>query len=467
MDLRSFTRKTLVDFLGLTVLLIASPWLVWRFVVQKKNRRGGSQKLFGTAPKNKVAGSKNSGPRIWLQAVSVGEVHLLVPIVKELQSAYPDAQFFLSTSTETGFDRARELFADEHEVFFWPWDFSWAINCVMRRISPDLVLLIELELWPNFVHIASERSVPVAVVNGRLSESSARGYARFGWLLQSTFESLSLVAAQNETYASRFLSLGCRKDRVHVSGNIKYDGVETNRENPKTRRVREIASRCGLTPQHKIFLAGSTQIEDETAAVDAYLKIGQAFENLRLVIVPRHPSRIKEIEHLVRDRGLTAVFRSALQPRSESELKPESKLDPLPTGDAKSVIVVDVIGELSGWWGLADVAFVGGSMGSRGGQNMIEPAALGVPVCFGPNTRNFRSTVEGLLAENAAVVVSDSDQLASFLQQMLSQDTIAVELGSRAQHHVVRNQGAVAKTVRLLDELLPTVTPAKNIEDAA
>jgi 3-deoxy-D-manno-octulosonic-acid transferase len=438
----------LFNGIWLLIMAIAMPWLAWRFVFQNKNRRGWAQKLFGLVPVRTVTQDAASEEvRIWLQAVSVGEVHLLIPIVRGLLRRHPNAKLFISTTTETGFDRASELFGDQHSVFFWPSDFSWAVHRAFDRIRPDAVVLIELELWPNFIDIAKARCVEVIVANGRLSESSFRGYHRLRWLLQPTFGSLSIVGAQNEIYAQRFVSLGCPAENVCVTGNIKYDGVETERDNPKTNQVRIVAKSFGCDSAHRIFLAGSTQIEDEVAAVEAYLQTRESMPELRLVIVPRHPFRKREIESLLRSNRLTPIF------RSETISKPTLAEHHLI--DADSVIVVDVIGELSGWWGLAAVAFVGGSMGSRGGQNMIEPAAFGVPVCFGPNTKNFRSTVSGLLAEGGAVVVQNSNELARFLASVLSDNAMATGIGQKAQKHVLQHQGATERTLDLLEKAIP------------
>ena len=223
---------------------------------------------------------------------------------------------------------------------------------MIRRIAPDLLVLAELELWPNLIHLSREAGLPVVVANGRLSQNSHHNYRRFGFLTRSMFQKLCCVGAQDQISADRFVDLGCSPERVAVTGNLKYDAIETNRNNPKSSACRCIARDFRINDNDRILIAGSTQIEDEKAAVDAWKILRSKYADLKLVVVPRHPDRIAEIESVLSERGIAANRRSK---HREPAI-------------ASDVLIVDVIGELSGWWGLADVAFVGGSMGSRGGQ---------------------------------------------------------------------------------------------------
>jgi len=428
LSLRQHIRTLLLDCLWLVIFLVSSPWLVWRMLFKGKNRRGWKQKFFGLAP----VPAKSGNRKVWLHAVSVGEVHVLQTLIEELQKHDNSLQLFISTTTETGFDRATDLFAAKHSVFFFPFDFSWAIKNVIKRIEPELLVLAELELWPNLIHIAADKGLPVMVANGRLSENSFRNYKRLRWFTTPMFGKLSEIAVQDQTYAKRFVDLGADPESVTVTGNLKYDSIETNRSNPKTENCRQIAKRIGFESDSQVFVAGSTQIEDEQAAVQAWISLRSSFPNLKLILVPRHPQRAGEAISLLQQHGFTANLRS-----TNSTVESD-------------VLIVDVIGELSGWWGLADVAFVGGSMGSRGGQNMIEPAAFGVPVCFGPNTVNFKTTVDGLLECEAAKVVHNAAELAAFATEMLSTDASRQSIGKRAQAFVLQNRGAVGQTAGLV-----------------
>ena len=230
-----------------------------------------------------------------------------------------------------------------------------------------------------------------------------------------------------------------------MTGNLKYDAIETNRTNPKSVACRAIAREFGISDSDQILIAGSTQIEDEQVAVDAWLELRKTIANLKLIIVPRHPDRITEIEKLLSNKGLNANRRSQHGSGvSDSD-----------------ILIVDVIGELSGWWALADVAFVGGSMGSRGGQNMIEPAAYGIPVCFGPNTSNFRSTGDGMLSADGAKIVHDADDLVRFASTMFNDEFKSSAIGSRAQEFVLQSRGAVDHTVKLIAKSLSVPVIAK------
>lgn len=438
-----------LNLIYICFLTLASPWLLWRYLASGKNRRGWTHKLFGSVK------TRDSNARcIWLHAVSVGEVNLLTPILDRLLSDRPDLDIVISTTTETGFDLAQKKFA-EHYVFFCPMDFTWGIKRVLKRLRPDLLVLAELELWPNLIRTTRKSGVPVAVVNARLSESSFNGYQKLGWLIGPTIRQLSLVAAQNQTYAQRFLELGCDPSNLVITGSVKFDGVQTDRRNPRTVKLAELA---GLTPDDQVFVAGSTQLEEDLLAADVYLRLAESFPKMRLVLVPRHPERCAALLQQLRQRGIPTVQRSLL----ESKRKDDSNGRDGSPGDnqLKPVLVVDVIGELGAWWGRADAAYVGGSMGRRGGQNMIEPAAYGVPVSFGPNTENFRDIVAELLTSGAAVVVDDGKQLTTFVKQAFSSPHWATTIGQSAQNVVLNHVGASQRTADCLCGLIP-----KNPDD--
>jgi 3-deoxy-D-manno-octulosonic-acid transferase len=455
-----------------TALIISSPWLAWRFLRYGKNRRGWSQKLWGRVPlgvanKSRIGsdddrnleaaiGEEEGRESIWLHAVSVGEVNLLAPIIERLKRDLPDATLSLSTSTETGYDLACNKYIDI-TIFFFPYDFTWAVNEVLRRIRPSLIVLAELEIWPNLISIASRYrlsdqtnaadnqgggGIPIAVVNGRLSESSFRGYRRLIWPVKSSFQKLALVAVQDEIYAERFRQLGCDPQRVVVTGSVKFDGIRTHRANEQSQRFRQLFDvRQGET----VFLAGSTQLEEDLLAAQTFLTLIDRYPNLRLILAPRHPERCDELEHQLKEFGLTVVRRS--------KMHLESTPNPF-EAHRQAILMIDVIGELGGWWGVADIAYVGGSMGKRGGQNMIEPAAYGIPVSFGPNTKNFQMIVSQLLAAHGAQVVSNQQELTQFVERCLSDRPWAHQLGQNAQIEVLKHQGASDRTIGLLKTLL-------------
>jgi 3-deoxy-D-manno-octulosonic-acid transferase len=415
----------------LALIALASPWLLYAAITKGKYREGWSKRLLGRVPR------RTSNRRcVWLHAVSVGEVNLIQTLLARIESEYPDCDVVISTTTATGYALAKKRYAPR-SVFYAPLDFSWAVRNAISRIRPDVLLLTELEVWPNWIRAAQRSGVQVAVVNGRLGDKSFRGYSRLRWLLHSTFARLDLVVAQNEQYAERFRAMGSDADRVHVSGSLKFDGAPSDRHNAVTQRLAALA---GITSDDLVFLAGSTQAPEESLAVDAFETRAAVFPNLRLLIVPRHPERFAEVAQMLDRRGVRWQRRSDLEQRG-ADLQAR-------------ILLVDVVGELGAWWGTAKIAYVGGSMGSRGGQNMIEPAAYGAAVSFGPNTWNFRDVVTLLQEHDAAVVVHSGSELTRFVGRCLADADYADDLGQRAAQVVRSQQGATEQTMALLRTLL-------------
>lgn len=486
----------LLNIAYLAILTLASPWLLYAAIFKGKYREGFAEKFLGRVPRRRSLGFHpgQSSPHardgipgyrpcIWLHAVSVGEVNLLAMLLGEIEGRRPDVECVISTTTMTGYALAKKKHAPR-TVFYCPLDFSWAVKSALRRIRPDVLLLAELELWPNLIRMAKTQGVRVAVVNGRLSEKSFRGYSRIRTLVRSILEQIDVIAVQNDEYAGRFRALLGEKgsgvffsdaenplssetppskkktpDPVRVTGSLKFDGAQTDRQNPKTR---ELAALAGITDDDIVLLAGSTQEPEEGLALAAFAELKEEFPQLRLVLVPRHPDRFDEVAAMLDRSGLLWQRRSTLvgtgslactsDSRSESA-SPGTGWPPVPTG--ARILLVDTIGELGAWWGTAQIAYVGGSMGSRGGQNMIEPAAYGAVVAFGPNTWNFRDIVQMLLAADAAVVVADGGELTEFVRQCLQDPSRASELGEAARALVAGQLGATARTIDLVEPLLP------------
>jgi 3-deoxy-D-manno-octulosonic-acid transferase len=431
----------LLNCIYLLLIVCFSPWLAYAAIRQGKYRDGWGAKFFGLVPPR-----TGQRPCVWLHAVSVGEVNLLQPILAELGQRQPTWECVISTTTRTGFALARKKYAG-YQVFYCPLDFSWAVRQALRRIRPAVLVLAELELWPNLIRAARQYGAAVAVINGRLSDKSFRGYQWIRPLVRRSLERINLVAVQNETYAERFRALGARPPSVHVTGSIKFDGAQTERDNPATTRLRQLWS---VPDDAFVLLAGSTQDPEEQMAVDTFRELLRQRPDARLIVVPRHPERFDEVAQMLDRTGL------AWQRRSRLEESPGSA--------PAHVLLVDVVGELGAWWGLATVGFVGGSMGSRGGQNMIEPAGYGVAVCFGPHTWNFRDVVVQLLQQQAAVVVHDQSELTAFVRRCLESPHSAQELGQRARQLVLAQQGATRCTV---DLLFPLVAPADTSDDSS
>jgi 3-deoxy-D-manno-octulosonic-acid transferase len=437
----------------LTTLLVASPLVLWAAWRHGKHREGFAAKLLGRGPRR-----LGDAPCVWLHAVSVGEVNMLATMIAELAAREPQWEIVVSTTTKTGYDLARRKYADR-TVFYCPLDFSWATANAMRRVRPTMLVLAELELWPNLIRAAKRQGAKVAIINGRLSDNSFRGYRRLRPLVSRVLRQVDLVAAQNAETAERFVALGARPEAVHATGSLKFDGAQTDRRNSRTTELRTLA---GLSARDVVLLAGSTQDPEEQYAIEIFKRLAPTHRNLRLILVPRHPQRFDEVAALLDQSGITWRRRSELQPRAlpggRSTAPHGTSQSPRAEPGAEdrrwSALLVDTIGELGAWWGAASIGFVGGSFGGRGGQNMLEPAAYGVATCFGPNTWNFRDIVGQLLAADGALVVEDKAELEAFITSMLERPEEAAALGERARRVVLSQQGATRRTCELLSELI-------------
>jgi 3-deoxy-D-manno-octulosonic-acid transferase len=419
----------LLNTLYLLVLLLLSPWLIYKALTTGKYRRGLLYKFLGRSLRR-----DDDAPCAWFHGVSVGEIHLLRQVVAAFRRRHPSWECVISTTTDTGLEEARKRFPDL-SVFYWPLDFSWAVHRALRRVNPSLIVLAEGELWPNFLTAAKKRGAPVAVINGRMSPRSARRYARLGSLVRRWVGLVDLFAVQTDDYAEHFRALGAPSERVHVTGSVKYDGVETDRRNPRTEQLHRLLN---VQPSDLVWIAGSTQAPEEEIALNIFRRAKIEHPNLRLFLVPRQRDRFEEVAGLLRRSGLPFERRSELRG---------------PTGAA--IVLIDSMGELGALWGLADVAFVGGSLdGRRGGQNMIEPAAYGAAVVFGPHVWNFRDTAERLVAAGAAVQTIDAAGLEVTVRGLLREPAERRRLGTAAQEFVQQQQGATERTIWCLDGLL-------------
>jgi 3-deoxy-D-manno-octulosonic-acid transferase len=422
--------RFLFDLVYLGLLACASPWLIWQALRKQKYLAGWGAKFLGNAPY-----CSPNRARVWLHAVSVGEVQLLRALIPAIEEALPEVECVISTTTRTGMQLARQVFP-EHVVFYAPLDFSWAVRRAIARVRPSVVALAELELWPNWIGALSRQGIPVVVVNGRLSDQSFRGYQRIRPVAAAMLKKVTWVAAQTDEYARRFLALGAETSRVFVTGSIKFDNLVRERANLRTQRLAKLA---GIQEGDVVVLAGSTQEPEERIVLEAATRVWEEYPDWRLVIVPRHPERFEHVARLLDRSKISWLRRSQLPEGPQAYAGPRWR-----------VLLVDTVGELADWWGTARVGFVGGSLGNRGGQNMMEPAAYGVAVSFGPNTKNFRDVVQLLCEHEAVVVVRDGDELAGFFRRCMAEPDYARALGETARGVVLDQAGATNRTVDLL-----------------
>ena len=434
-------KRWLFNLIYIGVLLVMSPVILFRSLQRGKYRSGFKQKFLGRIPRRQRVVQSFPEPSkakvIWFHAVSVGEVKLLRPLLQKIRESLPDWCCVVSTTSKTGMETAKQMYGNDWTIFYCPLDFSWAVEKAFKRLKPDMLVLVEQEIWPNMIESAKQHGTKLAIVNGRFGEG---GYKRFLWIrpiITPLLRQFDLIAPQTELYAGWFRRLGVSSETIRITGSIKFDGANTDRYNPETERFRKLA---GISTNDIVFLAGSTQYPEEKYALDCYEHLKKDFPNLRLIIVPRHPERFGEVSAMLDKKGIHWERRSTLPNEDKN------------TGHPR-VLLVDTVGELGGWWGTATIAYVGGSMGKRGGQNMIEPAAYGAAVCFGPNTKNFRDIVEMMIRDNAAQVVHDQREMERFVRRCLEKPDFTAQLGTNAQHLVQRQTGATQRTLELLQML--------------
>jgi 3-deoxy-D-manno-octulosonic-acid transferase len=420
---------TLLDVAYSLALLLFSPWLLYNSLTTGRYRRGLFSKFTGRAFLR-----LGSAPCVWFHGVSVGEIHLLRPVVTAFRKRHPECDCVVSSTTDTGFDEARKHFADL-SVISWPLDFTWAVRRALKQIRPCLVVLAEGEVWPNFLSAAKKFGARVAVINGRMSPRSFRRYQKVPWLARRLFGRLDLCAAQNEEYAECFRRLGVAD--VKATGSVKFDGVATDRDNPRTQELRQLLA---VEAKDLVWIAGSTQAPEEQIVLDIYCRLRARHPRLHLVVVPRQKDRFDEVAQLLKHSGLPVIRRSELRQ---------------PLQERGAIVLLDSMGELGALWGLADVAFVGGSLdGRRGGQNMIEPSAYGAAVVFGPHVWNFRDIAARLVAAGAAKQVAGTAELETAVLELLENSGQRQVLGQAARWFVIEQQGATERTVALLGGLL-------------
>ena len=435
----SWLWMALYQLLFLLLLVVYAPVMLWRSVTDRRYRARLVQRL-GFVPFRQDAGEV-----VWIHGVSVGEVKAASNFIAELRRRRPDLQLVVSATTPNGHIVAQQEYRDL-PVVFYPLDFAGCPARALDRIRPRCVLLMELEIWPNFLQAAHRRGIPVAVINGRISERTLRGYRRARGLLPQ----LDLIAAycvQDPAYQTRLQDLGVAPAGVHVTGNMKYDSVVMGRHEGAAATLRPWLSDRG----QPVLVAGSTHSDEEGAVLAAVAEVRAAHGlDVRVVLVPRHPERAPSICDEVEATGAVAVRWSTVAATR-------------PPLAAAAVVVVDTIGQLQGFYAACDVAFVGGSLIPHGGQNMLEPAAQGRAVLFGPHTANFRRDVELLLAADAVVQVPDRAAFARELGRLLRDADARAALGARALQVIADNQGATARTLELVGDLLggaPAPPPA-------
>jgi 3-deoxy-D-manno-octulosonic-acid transferase len=413
----------------------------WYFL--KMYRRGSWQAGFGERfglYDAKLKQSLTNRQVVWFHAVSVGEVNLCTQLIRAMEPLLPLHKIVVSTTTSTGMALLRERLPAHITKIYYPIDRRKHIQRAIGLINPEVVILVEAEIWPNFLWSLQRRNIPHFLVNARLSERSFRGYRRFGFLFRELFAGFEGVGAQNEADAERLLRLGCRREAVQVVGSLKFDAAKL--DDPKPLDVVGLLGQLGVGPDTAVLVAGSTHDGEERILASMYLRLKPRFPRLFLVIVPRHHERGAAVGNELRSLGLRFVFRKDLRPTTRH-----------PAGDL-DCLLVNTTGELRHFYSRADIVFVGKSLTAEGGQNPIEPAALGKAVVFGPHMENFPDIAPAFVKAGAALQVPDETALETALIHLLENPAERQTLGRRAQAVVRENQGSIGRTVSMIMEAL-------------
>lgn len=428
-----YLAYSLLLSLGLLVLI---PHFIFQALAHGKYIAGLKQRLGSIPP---IAGK----PVIWLHCVSVGETQAARPLALRLKQQFPHHALVVSTITLTGQKLAHDVFRNHAEsVFYFPFDWRWSVRRALRTINPSAVLIMETELWPNFLRECKARQIPVALVNGRISRQSFRRYRLIRFFLKRVLSSLDMAVMQSEADADRLESLGMSNKKLFTAGNLKFDAELASGLTDKTN---EIQDRFGLESNVPLVLAASTHAPEEEIILESIKQLKT--KPVRLMLAPRHPERFNEVASLVQNSGLSWAKRTNAPDSNDS---------------SATVILLDTIGELPAVYSLAAVVFVGGSIVDRGGHNVLEPAAAASAVVTGAHTHNFHAIVD-LMEEAGAIVqlpaVKGPDatrELTNVLDKLLANPELREDLGRRAKQMVTNNQGAAEKTIKLIAPLFAT-----------
>lgn len=419
-------------------------WLSAPFYFLKMWRRGGWRANFGQRFGRFSARVKHAVTNrhvIWFHAVSVGEVNLCVQLIRALEPRAPNLKVIVSTTTSTGMEELRRRLPGHIEKIYYPIDFAGATSRALRVIHPEAVVIVEAEVWPNFLWKARARRIPVFLANARLSERSYRGYRLFGFLFRPLFASFAGVGAQSPRDAERLVQLGCRPEAVQVFGSLKFDAARV--EERRLLDVRALLRQVGVPDEAPILLGGSTHPGEEGILADLFQRLKPQFPDLFLVLVPRHFERGREVGRELETRDLKFMYRREMTRRTSL---PERSLDAL---------VVNTTGELKYFYEEATVIFVGKSLTVPGGQNPIEPGALGKAMVFGPNMQNFAAIAAAFVQAEAAVQVANAPELETAVSALLADEPRRRALGERALRVVKANTGALEQTVQMIVDALP------------
>jgi 3-deoxy-D-manno-octulosonic-acid transferase len=432
--------RTLYNILFVIFFALSAPYYFWRL-----RRRGNWRAGFGQRFARYDASLKQALTNrhvVWMHAVSVGEVNVCTQLIRALEPRVPNLKIVVSTTTTTGMAELRRRLPNHVSKIYYPVDRRKFVTRALATINPKAIVLVEAEIWPNFLWRAQRLGIPVFLVNARLSDRSYPRYKKFKILFRPLFASFTGVGAQNEADAARLREVGCRPEAVRVVGNLKFDAAKLDEQ--RALDVPAMLRQLGVPADAPILVAGSTHDGEEMILAEMAKRLRAKFPKLFLILVPRHFERCPEVGQKLRARDVKFFWRS--------EFSPKTKLS---EGEIECLLV-NTTGELRFFYEQATVVFVGKSLTAMGGQNPIEPGALGKAMVFGPNMQNFADVVRIFLAQNAVMQVSDAAALEKAISDLLANENRRAQLGRNALKAVAENLGAIDRTVKMILEELKT-----------
>jgi 3-deoxy-D-manno-octulosonic-acid transferase len=421
-------------------------WPIWVPMVcsREKYRRSFSKRAFGESMPPTDSASPGARGRIWIHALSVGEVMSAVPLVQALSRNHGAGNLIFTASTRTGVETAeREIAGHVAAVRYFPYDLLWCVKRAIDRFAPRQVIIVETDIWPNFLWQLQRRRIPVYLVNARLSDRSWRGYRRVRWLMSPLLAIFARICVQTESDRRRFRVLGVEDEKLMMVGNLKFDQASIDLAVDDLKRL---SRQLALPAERSVWLAGSTHPGEEEIILQAYRQVEANGLAPLLIVVPRDPTRAAHVRRIFRRSGVAAATMSQI----------ERQLQPSP------VVVVDRLGVLRPLCALADVAFVGGSLVDAGGHNPLEPAAAGTPVLLGPHTGDFRWICQTLVDAGGALRVHDATELAQAVSQLIGDRERRQRMGRCAFGVFIANRGALARTLAIVDSESRSVMDSRS-----
>lgn len=417
-----FIYSSILILLG----LILSPIIAISFIIKPKLRAGFWKKI---GFYRDLSSKKTT---IWFHAVSVGEVNAVESLIKKIKQGFPDHNLVLTTVTRTGQEIAQNKLAKVVDrITYFPYDFNFSVKSAINAIKPQLVVIAETEIWPNFAQELNKADVPIIIVNGRISPSSYKGYKNFSWFFKNILKNYSLILMQTEEDKNRIIDIGANPDRVEVMGNLKFDIANILNKN----EINELKESLKLG-NNKLLIAGSTHQGEDEIILDAFKQLKSKFNDLKLLIAPRHPERNNQVQKLITETGFNYGLRS--------------QKDNFENND---IILLNVMGELGKLYSVSHIAFIGGSFSGTGGHNPLESAIYGVPVLSGPTVFNFKDIYQYITTSNAAQIVNNQQELYSAIQELLLNQNKHNKMSSACINIFETNKGALDFTIDKLKTL--------------